>query len=209
LKIGYADVFKAFKEFCEIRNKENPFFLAGHSQGSLNLITLMMDDTSGVKELHDYLIAAYIIGYTVTDSILMEMGGLKIADNATYVGGVVTYNTQADESIQSPVLLNGARCVNPLTWNINTEFAPDSLNKGAVFFNSDGTPNDTIFNFTDAQCMKNGALVTTEPSIETYSNPSFPEGVYHVYDYSFFYNNLKENIKVRINSYMNRNKTLE
>ena len=30
----------------------------------------------------------------------------------------------------------------------------------------------------------------------------FPDGVYHLYDYQFFYRNLQENVEVRLDAYL-------
>ena len=32
--------------------------------------------------------------------------------------------------------------------------------------------------------------------------PGLPEGAYHVYDYQFFYRNLQQNVRDRLNSYL-------
>ncbi len=32
----------------------------------------------------------------------------------------------------------------------------------------------------------------------------YPEGVYHQYDYAFWFNNLKENVKTRIQAYLEK-----
>lgn len=32
--------------------------------------------------------------------------------------------------------------------------------------------------------------------------PIFSDGIYHLYDYQFFYRNLQENVEVRLNAYL-------
>ena len=40
------------------------------------------------------------------------------------------------------------------------------------------------------------------PKIDLEHLGRFPAGVYHRYDYAFFFNNLKANVKARIDSYL-------
>lgn len=34
--------------------------------------------------------------------------------------------------------------------------------------------------------------------------PGLPDGAYHIYDYQFFYRNLQENVKVRLQQYLEK-----
>ncbi len=58
--------------------------------------------------------------------------------------------------------------------------------------------------------MDKGVLVITEMKTPTHESIDldnfgiFPEGVYHKYDYSFFFNNLKENVKVRVEAFLEK-----
>lgn len=198
--IGLADIEEAFDYYIKNLNKGRPFILAGHSQGSQVLIQLMKDKLNKA-ELMSKLVAAYIIGYSVTDDDLAQYEWLKIAESADDIGKIITYNTQSEFATGSPVLLPHAHCVNPLSWKNTSEYAPKEMNLGAVFFNTDGEIDTRISQFTDAWIDDNGALVAGIADINIYTPPSWPEGVYHKYDYSFFYNNLIENVGVRINAF--------
>ena len=52
--------------------------------------------------------------------------------------------------------------------------------------------------------QERGALKVPDVSPDTYppSIDIFEAGVYHVYDYQFFYRNLQENVGVRLAAYM-------
>ena len=201
--IGSADIEQAFHYYIDHFNQGRPFILAGHSQGSEVLIALMKDAFHR-PELMEKMVAAYLIGYSVTDDDLAACNWLKIAQSADDVGVIITYNTQSEHATGSPVLLSGARCVNPLNWTSGSEYAPKSLHKGAVFFKADGSVDSIATQFTDAWIDTNGALVAGTPSVDCYSTPGFPRGVYHMYDYSFFFNNLKENVGLRVQAYWNQ-----
>lgn len=199
-KLGANDVKAAFKYYIENLNDGRPFILASHSQGSMALIELLKDEFGKSEELRNNLVAAYIIGYTVTDEDL-AMAKLEAAKNESDTGVVVSFNTQSTTSIGGPMLLPGANCINPLNWKVDGTKADASLNKGAVFFNdSTGEFIKEVPSYCCAQIdMETGAL-TTNIDEELEIGP-YPEGVFHRYDYAFWYRNLEENIKVRINSF--------
>ena len=47
-----------------------------------------------------------------------------------------------------------------------------------------------------------GTLCVTDVDASEYSNSLFPDGVYHLYDYQFFFRNLQENVAVRTESFL-------
>ena len=51
-----------------------------------------------------------------------------------------------------------------------------------------------------------GTLKVPDVDPETYvpGLPLFASGVYHVYDYQFFYRNLQENVALRLDNYLAR-----
>lgn len=198
--IGMENIEQAFDYYIENLNHGRPFILAGHSQGSLVLINLMKDKFTD-PALMDKLIAAYIIGYSITENDISEFECFQLAESAEDIGVVISYNTQSETAEESPVLLPNARCVNPLNWKNTSEYAPKELNLGAVFFKNNGEVDTIIPEFTDARISEKGALIVYSPDAETYSSPDFPLGVYHKLDYSFFYNNLVKNVNTRINTY--------
>ena len=51
--------------------------------------------------------------------------------------------------------------------------------------------------FTSAQIDDQGALVIPVPAIQDKLSMPMGKGVYHRYDYDFFFNNFRENVKTR------------
>lgn len=47
-----------------------------------------------------------------------------------------------------------------------------------------------------------GTLRVPDIDVEEYSSSMFPEGVYHLYDYQFFFRNLQENVELRASNYL-------
>ncbi len=254
---AYKDVEQAFDYYLAHYNKGRPFILAGHSQGSMLLLTLLERKFSD-PVLRKQLVAAYIIGWSVTSDDMSNypnLSKLGICSSKGQTGCIVTYNTQQNpgdftQTASCPnqpigIVRANAYSVNPLTWiasNPNeheSKPAPATANLGALFYKFQSpryphlgpsligpkeegkvAPNwesyriggvdvnaTKIVHYTSAQNY-NGALVvnpTELPAPGNYQNLNAPyntiPGWYHNYDYSFFFFNLEQNVKDRIDSY--------
>ncbi len=78
-------------------------------------------------------------------------------------------------------------------------------NLGARFYDFEtGEFLREVIHYRDARIdIKTGALMTTIPEGEVLDiGPYFPPGVYHMFDYAFWYRNLKQNVGDRINAYL-------
>lgn len=203
-KQGAVDVEAAFDYYIANLNQGRPFIIAGHSQGTMALIELIKNRFGSDADLRSRLVAAYLIGYTVTDADL-EAAGLTAAQGANDTGVVITYNTQSVTSAGGPMLMPGAHCINPLTWTTDAADAPASENLGARFYNdSTGELLREVANYSDARINpETGALTTTIPAGEDLDIGPYSEGVYHRYDYAFWYRNLEQNVGDRIAAFLN------
>ena len=204
LGVAIDDACDAFNYYMLNVNKGKPFIIAGHSQGS-NILIELMKKLFADQGLQKQLIAAYLIGWSVTENDLKSYPFLKIADSDSKTGSIITYNTIADGfQDKSPTILPGAVVVNPLTWTTSDNLGPASLNLGAVFFGNN-IEKEIIPHFTSAQ-IKNGGLVIPRQDNEDELNLPFGPGIYHNYDYLFFYENIKANVKERISAFFNTKK---
>ena len=202
-KQGAVDVQDAFDYYIANLNNNRPFILAGHSQGTMALIELIKNRFGDDEALRSRLVAAYLIGYTVTDADLAA-SGLTAATNATDTGVVITYNSQSATAVTNgPMLMAGAHCINPLNWKTDDTPADASQNLGAVFFDdATGTFEREVPNYCGAQIdLSTGALTTTIPDGENLEIGPYDDGVYHRFDYAFWYRNLQSNVTDRINAY--------
>lgn len=206
-KRGAGDVEDAFEYYIENLNEGRPFIIAGHSQGTMALIELVKNRFGDDEDLRDRMVAAYLIGYTVTDEDLAK-AGLTAAQSSDDPGVVITYNTQSVTSEGGPMLMTGAHCINPLNWKTDETYAPASENLGARFYNdSTGEFLREEPRYCDAQInLTTGALTTTIPEGEDLDIGPYSEGVYHRYDYAFWYRNLEKNVADRIDAYLNMTK---
>ena len=205
-KIGAGDILKAFEYYIQNINTDRPFILAGHSQGTMTLIELIKDvfssDTLVLDPLKERLIAAYLIGYTVTQADL-DSAGLKAARRVDDYKVVISYNTLSYEAARGPMLLDGAVCINPLNWKVDTTFADSSSNMGAVFYiDSLGEFQREVDHYCNAKLNLDSGSVMTNIEVDTLDTSAYGKGVYHRYDYSFWYRNLQENVKKRTESFL-------
>jgi hypothetical protein len=150
------------------------------------------------------MIVAYVIGYSVTPKVLQAHPRLKFARNATDTGVIVSYNTEAPViGGPNPVVLPGALAINPISWTRNEKKASAKRSLGSRLPQSDGTFRK-VMNFADAQVSKErDCLIASTPDVSLYApgNPLFPKGVYHPYDYPFYYFNLRANARDRVHAY--------
>jgi len=200
---GKTDVFNAFKHYLKYYNQGRPFILAGHSQGSDFLFEMALESW-GTLGVEDQLVAAYIIGWSITSDDLAKNKNLTICMDAKQTRCFINYNTMAPgrQSV-APTLQKGSVVVNPLSWTTEGSPAPANMNLGAVFFETDGTTR-TIKNYTGAQIVDSGLVIQPEDMapLEMHKG-AFPKGVYHFFDYSIFYENLRHNAGQRIQSMLN------
>jgi hypothetical protein len=201
---GKDDVWRALNHYLEHFNKGKPFILAGHSQGS-NILADLMIEHWGTMEVEKRLVAAYLIGWSVTPDNLKTNPSLAICTSSGQTGCIITYNTVAPgRQKKAPTIIPGTFVVNPLTWTTTDKPASSRMHKGAAFFQDDGTilirPG-----FTSARITDSGLVVEpADPKLLASPLSAFPEGVYHPFDYALFYTNLMANVAERIQSALSR-----
>lgn len=196
LDVAYADVERAFDYYLEHWNDGRPFILAGHSQGS-NLLLWLIERRFDDPALREKLVAAYIIGWSVTGEDLKEYPHLKMAESPDETGCIISYNTQEVDTAAT-IVRKGGIGVNPLTMTLTTEPVPAERNLGAVFFTDCGVLD--IPHYSGGQTV-DGAFIVPKPFNAEQINSENP-GFYHAYDYNFFYRNLMENVSVRVRAYL-------
>ncbi len=199
--IAHDDVWHAFTYYLQYENNGRPFFLAGHSQGSMILADLLLEHW-GTTGAEDRMVAALLIGWSLTPADLAAHPAVLMCERSDQTGCIISYNTMAKgrQSV-APTLKKDALAVNPLSWTMDSGFVPAEKNLGALFFDKAGTP--TIYpRFTSAQIVDGGLIVEPkDPDLVAVKGAHFPKGVYHAYDYALFFENLKANIAERIDAF--------
>lgn len=163
-------------------------------------------------EVYKRMIAAYVIGYSVTDDYLAENPLLKFAEGAGDTGVIISYNTEsASIPGKNPVVLPGALAINPITWSRDESLAPAEKNLGSLALNKDETPARdaegniiAVKNYADARVDKaKGVLICTTADDNALAL-GFGPGIYHTYDYPFYYFNIKENAALRTKNFLKK-----
>ena len=206
LRIAYEDVKLAFEYYLEHYNSGRPIVLAGFSQGA-DLSIRLLKDCFADEKVNKLLVACYAIGWSITEAELAEYPHLQVAQGETDVGVIVAFNSEADYVTDSLMIPEGTKtfAINPLNWKTDSTPADKSLNKGACFTSYSGKIKNEIPELTGAYIDPvRGALKVTDVTAEEYPPKLaiFEDGIYHLYDYQFFYRNLQENVSVRIAEYL-------
>ena len=203
LSAAYEDVKQAFLYYAENTDSSRPLILAGFSQGS-DMVIRLMKDLFDEPKYQDRLVAAYCIGWKLTEAEVNQYPHLKPAVSETDTGVIIAFNSE-DKDITSSLIIGENEktyAINPLNWKTTGEVADKSLNKGACFTDYSANIKEEIPNLTGAYIdEKRGALKVTDIVPEEYPGKLFENGIYHLYDYQFFFRNLQENVAKRVDAF--------
>ena len=204
--LSYSDIKAALDYYFENCNNGRPFIIAGHSQGSAMVRYVLKNYFKEHPEYYQRMIAAYPIGYSITKDDLAAYPHLKFATGESDTGVIISYNTEGpknvEENAKNVVILPGAISINPLNWKLDETYAPASMNKGSLVQNQETGEREFVDLGVDAQInLARGVIVTTTTAPVTDMPDFFGPASFHENDYSFFYNNLKENVAKRIAAY--------
>lgn len=204
-KLAFNDVKNAFEYYYENCNNNRPIILAGFSQGADMCIRLLKECFKDASR-QNQLIACYAVGWSITEEEIKEYPHLKFAEGEKDTGVIISFNSE-DEGIDDSLMIpKGTKtlAINPLNWKTDSTPADNNLNLGACFTDYNGNIKNEIKNLTGAYIDDiRGALKVTDVTPEEYpaNLDIFNDGIYHLYDYQFFYRNLQKNVRTRINEY--------
>ncbi len=194
---AYKDIKDAFEYYLKHYNNGRPIIIAGHSQGSKHAQHLLQDFFDGTP-LQKQLVEAYIIGYPTKQEQFIF---LKVSEKADTFGGYISYCTFGqDAKIDWMKEYNNAVVVNPLSWKTDKIFVSAKENKGSL----DRQTDKIITNVCGAKCS-NGILEIQKPESGHFTSLGFKN--YHLHDYGLFYINIRQNVALRIQKYMENQKT--
>lgn len=206
MDIAYRDVSDAFGWYLEHENDGRPIILAGFSQGA-DMCYRLLKEYFADEKLYEQLVAVYAIGWRCTKELTEEIPQIKPAQGAADVGVVVSFDCESpsvEETFITPIGI-GALTINPLNWRTDGEMAEASKNLGACFTDYDGTITKEVPGLCGCYIDEaRGVLKVTDVEESDYPPivPGLPDGAYHIYDYQFFFRNLQENVKTRLDAYL-------
>ena len=200
-QVAYEDISAAFRWYLDHENEGRGIILAGFSQGGEMCLEILKEYYGGESEeaqaLRDRLIAVYSIGWSVTEEMTETYPQIIPASGETDVGTVVSFECEDGNVTETIIIPAGMKAlsINPLNWKTDSTAADKSLNLGAVM-QIGGEPIPAL---CGAYIGSRGQLVVTDINAADYPPglDVFPEGAYHLYDYMFFFTNLKENVAAR------------
>ena len=208
----YNDITAALDYYFENYNDGRPFIIAGHSQGSCMSKYVLKHYFKNHPEYYERMVAAYIIGYSVTKDELEAYPYLKFATGETDTGVIISYNTEGPKNVEqnakTAVLLPNAISINPLNWKRDETYAPASMNMGSLVENEKTGDPEIGDVGADAQInLARGVVVTNakaapmdEESAKVAAEFFGPDGR-HGDDYTLYYNNIKDNVAKRVAAY--------
>ena len=159
------------------------------------------------------MVAAYVIGFSITKEDLAACPYLKFASGENDTGVIVSWNTEgpknAEENAQNVMVLPNGISINPLNWKLDETYAPASENLGSLVHNEKTGELEIADIGADAQVNPARGVVVTNAKAEKLSEELFaiaaeffgPDGR-HANDYTFYYNNIKDNVAKRIATYL-------
>ncbi len=198
---AYEDVEDAFGYY--LSTSDDPFILAGFSQGSEMIIRLLKEKFTD-RGLNKRLIAAYCIGWRLTPEDIEVNPLLKPAKSEKDTGCIICYSTESVNIKKSLIVPEFTYSINPLNWSTSSDMVDADKNLGACFTDYSGEILREIPHFTGTYIdSERGTLKV--PDVDPKEYPAklgiFKDGEFHIYDYMFFYRNLQHNVKVRIEEY--------
>lgn len=191
---AYSDVKKAFQYYLDHYNFGRPIIIASHSQGTIHAARILKDFFDG-KKLQEQLVCAYVIGMPTPEHYFKTISSCADSSSTgcfvgwrTYKRGYTDTAYIAKENFKSVV-------TNPLSWTSDTLFHPSSENKGGVLKNFNkikkGVVNTNIHG---------NVLWSSKPKF--FGNIFLTKKNYHIADINLFYVNIRQNITVRLRSFL-------
>jgi hypothetical protein len=212
LAAAYRDVSQAFAAFLKA-NPTGPLILAGHSQGSRHLLQLMREQVAG-KPVSSRIAAVYAVGWPVSVEADLPALGLPACARRDQAHCIVSWQSYAEPADPSPVVETFERrngytgkprkgthmlCTNPITGAFNGA-APASANRGTLDSRDDSKPPRLLKGVVPARCDTSGVLMIGEP---VDMGPfTLPGNNYHVYDYSLFWGDVREDARQRLAAFL-------
>lgn len=195
LDYAYQDVKNAFEHYIKYLNNGRPIVLASHSQGTLHTARLIQDFFDG-KPLQDQLIAAYLVGIGIPKDAFSDTPLMERPDQT---GGFVSWNAYKKGKLPKRYVTwyKGKATTNPVTWDdrLTSDFED---HKGVFYSDLNVYPKSLEVTVND------GMLWVSLPKIPKRFWLSFVSN-YHFADINLFWDDIRQNTQLRIDSYLKKN----
>ena len=203
-----TDIYAALDYYFEHYNEGRPFILAGHSQGSIMTKIVLGEYMQAHPEYYERMVAAYPIGFSITETFLEEHPYLKFAEGADDTGVIVSWNTEGAGNKEqfNLVVEPGAISINPINWKRDDTYAGFEENLGSRIMNEETGEYEIINGVADAQVdTERREVICTAKNVEYDPAELFWTESLHGHDNEYYYENLRENVKTRVEAYLKQN----
>ncbi|TGL60560.1 DUF3089 domain-containing protein [Leptospira sarikeiensis] len=198
-EIARKDVLAAFDYYLKHYNQGRPFFIAGHSQGSMMLVSVLREYLD--KKKNPNFVAAYLPGWAIQTS---DFDNLKVCRNSKDLGCYISWNSkkwgsELTDFALPPERYVGGVCVNPVNWTPNSPEVQKGSHKGGMGIEFAKVDR----NYVKTKCQ--GEMLWVDlPSDPNYESRRGNKKNYHISDYGLFYLDIRENIKERLEEYWSK-----
>ncbi len=216
LDAAYTDVRTAWNFFLSQVPADRPIIVAGHSQGSVHLLQLLLKQIAG-RPVAKRIVAAYVVGWPVSVSNDLPLLGLPPCRTADQPGCILSWQSFAEPADTSQITaaydatigFNGKPrrdtrmlCTNPIN---GTPFsaAPAAANRGTLIPSIDLQTGTLSSGQVPARCDNRGFLLIGPPP-EGVGMYVLPGNNFHVFDYSLFWADVRADASRRLAAFEKR-----
>ena len=193
MQLSIADVRRSFAYYLKHMNQGRPFILCGFSQGALIALELMreMDD-----ETYRRMVAAYIIGTSISQEMLNDNPRIRPAQQADDTGVTICYNSVHDASCA--LWSRSAVAINPVNWQTDDTEAT-LMTEPTPLLPVDQQKKDTLKVHLDTT---SNLLFVSGYTATDYVLPLIGcEGNYHSREIWLYRDQLRENMQQRVSAF--------
>ena len=193
LDTAYADVRAAFELYLREWNGGRAFILAGHSQGSWHLRTLLQEFFPPGSPLLDQLVAVYMPGFDFFPDQIPGLPPCSAPDDTRCWCAWMTYGVEVlDRGPEAFGTWNTRppACINPVTWRADTVPSPATSHRGVVLASG-------LYAFPGALTARVDRGVVLVDLSPMPADRLFRRENWHAGDINLFWAEIRRNVRVR------------
>ena len=196
LRLPLEDVMNAYGYYMKYHNNGRPYILAGFSQGALLALQLLSRMT---EEAHSQLVAAYIIGASIPETVSVNKENVIPAHGADDTGVTICYNSVRD--VDCNIWPRSDVAINPVNWRTDSTTAT-LITEPTPLLPVSEQQKDTLQVKLDPV---SNLLIVSGYTATDYIIPIVGrEGNYHSREIWLYRNQLRENMLLRANAFLKK-----